>query len=391
MPSDPTTETLLRHVTAREEYNEPIRPGRRLIRSLGVLFLVGVISTIGYWMAGWPLIDAAYMVVITIFSVGYHEVHPIDTSFLRVYTILVIVFGYAAVIYVVGGFAQMLVDGDFRHMLRIRKMANEISKLKNHVIICGYGRMGSTLATQLAARHRRLVVIERDEHVVAKAAEDGHLALHGDAIDEDVLVAAGVARAQTLATVLSDDAANVYITITARDLNPDLQILARGEQSSTVSKLHRVGANHVVLTTSIGADRLAKLILRPSTEAMLRSEELPAGLNEELEAMGLEFDELQVMKGSPLIGKCISDMRMEDHMGFLIVAVRKTRGKVIVNPSSDTNIEVGDHIIVLGHCVDIPRLCNAFALRNKPPAAPGPATQIATNPTENPTGNVPVE
>jgi voltage-gated potassium channel len=319
------------------------------------------------------------MVVITIFSVGYHEIQPVDTTGLRIYTMLVIIVGSAAVIYVIGGFAQMLLDGDFRQMLRIRKMANEISKLKDHVIVCGYGRMGSTLAHQLSDRNRGLVIIERDEQIVAEAAEDGHLALHGNAIDEEVLIAAGVKNANTLATVLSDDAANVYITITARDLNADLQILARGEQSSTVSKLHRVGANHVVLTTSIGADRLAKLILRPSTEALLRSDELPAGLSEELEAMGLEFDELRVTEDSPLAGHRLGDMRIKDHLGFLIVAVRKKGGDVVVNPPADTIMEAGDEVVVLGHAVDIPRLCDAFALTTKPLGQRGPGPQMASN------------
>ena len=348
MRANETRDNLLRRIIPREAITQNVHPGRRLWRGLLVFGFVCSLSTVGYWLAGWGWLDSLYMVVITIFSVGYEEVHDVSNPWLRVFTILVIVFGYAAVIYVIGGFAQMLVDGDFRHMLRVRKMAKEINGLQNHVIICGYGRMGRTLAEQLANRHRKLIVIEREESVVADAADAGHLALHGDAIDEDILRAAGVERAATLATVLSNDAANVYITITARDLNPTLQILARGEQASTVSKLRRVGANHVVLTTSIGADRLAKLILRPTTEALLRSSELPEGLTDELESIGLEFDELEIPQDSPLVGKRLLDMRTDDHLGFLIVAIRKANGKVHVNPSCESNLEAGDHVIVLG-------------------------------------------
>jgi voltage-gated potassium channel len=363
MAGNDRIQQTLRRSIPRIALANAARPGGRLIRSFITLTVVLVLSTVGYRLAGWTWFDSGYMVVITIFSVGYEEVRPVLTPQLRLFTILVIVMGYASVIYVIGGFAQMLVDGDIRHLLRIRKMALKINQLENHIIVCGYGRMGRMLSEQLASRNRQLIVIERDDDAVASAIDAGHLVLQGNAIDEDMLAAAGVRRAATLATVLSDDAANVFITITARDMNENVQILARGEQPSVVHKLRRVGADHVLLTASIGADRLAKLILRPTTEALLRCSELPEGLVDELESIGLELDELTILSGSPLCGKKISDMRFDDQTGFLIVALRAESGDVLVHPPNDTHLSEGDSVIVLGHRTEIPRLCDSFQLR----------------------------
>ncbi len=340
-------------------------PILRIIVGLAVTAAVVLAAVIGYMLNGWSWLDSLYMVVITISGVGYGEVHPISTAPLRWMTIGLIVLGYLAAIYTVGGFAQLVVDGEFRRVWGARRMQREIERLEQHVVICGFGRMGSKLAEALATRGKPLLVIDQDLARVESARSCGCLAIQGNATEEQVLRAAGVERASILTTVLSDDVANLFITITAHELNPKLEILARAEETSTIKKLRQVGASKVILPATIGADRLAQMILRPSAETLLQQAELPEGLNEDLAALGLRLDELEIQTGSPLIGGTIADLKIRGKTPFLIVAVRDTRGQVRLNPASSEALSKGDCVVILAHEGDIPHLCSRYALQSE--------------------------
>ncbi|PQO35233.1 potassium channel protein [Blastopirellula marina] len=327
-----------------------------------VLFLlICVIAVVGYVSAGWDLADSIYMVIITIFGVGYGEVQPVESIPLRALTIMVIIAGYGAVIYTVGGFMQMVVDGELQKALRSRRMTKEIEQLSGHTILCGVGRMGSILARELHAEGKPFVVIDSDEARLAAAESLGYLIVKGDATEEWVLEQAGIERASLLATVLSADATNVFVTVTAREMNPNLTIIARGENPRTEKKLIGCGADKVVLPTAIGAKKLAQMIIRPSAENMLEQLTHRSDLNEELGRIGLHFDELEVATGSPLVNKPLGEIELRSNHGFLIVGIRHPDGSTILNPPPETRLIAGDIVIVLGHDDDIPQLAERFS------------------------------
>lgn len=336
-------------------------PLKRLLTTV-VFFLTTCALVAGVYVAhGWDPLDALYMVVITIFGVGYGEVRPIDTLTLRTVTMMLIVVSYGCVIYIAGGFVQMVMEGEINRALSRRRMTRGIEELSGHVILCGFGRAGRILAAELKTSGAAFVVVDQDEEKLNDAESAGMLILEGNAIEEDVLLRAGVERARVLATVLPDDAANVFITLTARELNPDVEIIARAEYPSTEKKLLRSGADRVVLPAVIGGQRMAQLITRPGAEQMLADVAGHAELQHELDTIGLKLDELRVTTGSPLDGHRIEDIVLKGNRSFLIVAVRRASGEVVVDPPGDCPLSGGDAVIVLGHAGELPQLEKRYA------------------------------
>lgn len=238
---------------------------RSYIRTLrkGLSFFVGtcIVATVGYVTAGWNWMDAIYMVVITIFGVGYGEVQPVEGVWLKLFTIGVIFAGCSSLIYVIGGIVQMLTEGEIERMLGKRSRLRELEQLQDHTIICGYGRVGQMLAMELSNHNQSMVIVDSNPARVQKAIADGFVAVEGDANDDDLLISAGLFRARTLASVLPNDAANVFITLTARDLCESIRIIARAESPTTERKLLRGGATSVVMPAAIGAIRIAQLAI----------------------------------------------------------------------------------------------------------------------------------
>lgn len=336
-------------------------PFRKMATGVVLFVAICVFAVIGYVASGWQLNDAIYMVVITIFGVGYGEVQPVQSPALRALTIGVIVAGYGAVIYTVGGFMQMVIDGELKKALGERRMTKDIERLRDHTIICGVGRMGTILARELHAAGKPFVVVDCDEKRLQAGEEHGYLVLNGDATEEHILERAGIRHASVLATVLSSDASNVFVTITAREMNPSILIIARGENPHTERKLLGCGASRVVLPMAIGARKLAQLIIRPSAENMLEQLADQTDMNDELGRIGLQFEELEVEAGSPLLDRALSDIELRSNHGFLIVGVRRSDGSTTLSPSPSTTLSHGDVVIVLGRCDDIPRLAAKFS------------------------------
>ncbi len=336
---------------------------RKMLTGLGGFLLVCVVAVVGYVAAGWRLDDSIYMVIITIFGVGYGEVHPVESTALRALTIAVIISGYGALLYTAGGFMQMVVDGELNKALGARRMTRDIERLSGHTIVCGVGRMGSILARELKAAGKPFVIIDNDDLRLKTAEELGYLVIHGDATEEHALKNAGIDRAAVVATMLSEDATNVFVTITAREMNPDAMIIARGENPATERKLIRCGATRVVLPTAIGATKVAHLIIRPTAENMLEQLAGQGSINDELGQIGLQFDELEVTRGSSLANRRLSEIEVRSNHGFLIVGIRHTDGATTLNPPGDTTLSPGDVVIVLGHQDDIPQLAERFAAK----------------------------
>lgn len=340
-------------------------PFRRVLVGLGVFLLVCVTASIGYIREGWSVSDAVYMVVITIFGVGYGEVHPVETQSLRTLTILVIVFGYAAAIYAVGGFIQILIDGEFQSALRNRKMSQGIANLRKHTILCGYGRMGMIVAEELKQLGQPFLIMDESESKIAEAHAAGYLAMVGNATDEESLKEAGIEHATSLATMLPEDATNGFVCVTVRDLNRSVLIVSRGESLTAEKRLKRCGADHVVMSAAISAKRTTQLIVHPTAASLLTSDGLTRDLKDELSTIGLQMEELQIGATSLLVHRTLNDIEVRGNRGFLIVAIRTASGGVDINPPGDQKLSVGDRVIVVGHRDDIAELCQAHTLKRQ--------------------------
>lgn len=332
----------------------------------GVLFMLitCVVGVVGYLVAGWDLLDAVYMVVITIFGVGYGEVRAIDSPALRVFTIGLIIAGCSALIYILGGIFQFITEGELNRVLGRRRMSREIDKLKDHVIVCGFGRLGRVLAEEFAKLSVPFVVVDRDAARVTSAIEEGYLVVEGDASDEHVLHEAGIDHARALATVLPLDAVNVFITLTARTLNTELKIVARGEEPATEKKLHMAGATRVVLPASIGAQRIAHTIVRPTLEELF-DENSMQGLCAELHRIGVHLNELRIEEDSPLKDGTVSELENIADGGFMVVAIRREGFSIIHNPKRDERLHSGDEVLIMGHEGDMPDIKAAVAARSQ--------------------------
>lgn len=329
---------------------------QRVFIGVGFFIATVIVAVIGYVAAGWALMDAIYMVVITIFGVGYGEVKPLESTSLKVFTILVIIAGVLSVTYIISGVVQSVAAGEIRQALSLKRMSETIANLKGHVIICGYGRIGQLLCQQLKKDGLPFIVVDADPQRVSLGQEKGYLMHLGNATDETSLEAVGVHRARALATVLPDDAANVFISLTARELNQTLTILARGELPSTEKKLRLAGADHVVLPATISAGRMANLLINPAAEDFLSQGEGRNALNQLLSEIDIQLSELPVEPQSSLVGATIRDIETQGHGTFIIVALRRQSGEILVHPTQDTFLASGDALILMGHQGDLPSM-----------------------------------
>jgi voltage-gated potassium channel len=350
----------LAHTQTDPERNRSVR---RIL--VGVIFfgLTCLVAVAGYMIAGWSLLDAIYMVVITVFGVGYGEARTLDSEGLKVFTMGVIIAGCSSGIYAVGGFVQMLAEGEINRVLGTRRMSKGIEQLVNHALICGFGRVGQMLAHDLVAANHTFVVIDNNEGRIREAQAAGYLAVLGSASEEATLEVAGIARARVLATVLPDDSANVFITLTARELNPTIEIIARAESPSTEKKLRRSGATRVVMPALIGATKIAHMIVRPKAEDMLLEATGKMHLTEDLKQLGLEITELALQTHSPLIGQNVGNVEIGGG-GYVLVAIKRADGSLLTNPRSDTVLAVNDVLVILGHRGTVPQLARRASSRS---------------------------
>jgi Trk K+ transport system NAD-binding subunit len=291
------------------------------------------------------------MVVLTIYTVGFREVRPIDGPFLRAVTMGVMFLGCTGMILMTGALVQLFTASEIRNLLGMNRVKSDIEKLKDHVIVCGFGRIGATLTKELREAGAPFVIIERDE----KRAEDvrnlGYLCIVGDATDEAALKTAGVERAKALATVLPDDAANVFITLSARSLNKTMQIIARGEAPSTERKLVHAGADKVILPTHIGAERIAELILYPTTAKLLRGSAQARSVERALRHFGLEMEVVTASEDGGGAGLTVSELEQRAAGAFLVAQIDRPGGDPLVGPPGDTPIQPGDGLVIVARSV----------------------------------------
>lgn len=321
---------------------------RNLILGVAFVLVVSIGAVIAYMANGWSFDDALFMTVLTVFTVGYGEVRPLDTEALRAVTITLMMLGCTGMIFLTGALVQVITFTQIQQVLGSKRMKQQIDRLKDHVIICGFGRIGVMLAKELRAGKAEFVVLEASAERFAEARDLGYLCIHADATEEEALRQAGIMRARALASVVPADAINVFITLSARGLNAGLEIIARGESPSTEKKLLQAGADHVVLPAHIGAETVASLILYPGLAEVFGHSERRRQTEQDLRSFGLEFEVVIAAEGSSFVGLTIAEIERQADRSFFIVAIERHGRTEVERPHAETRIEAGDGVTILG-------------------------------------------
>ena len=318
---------------------------------ISVTLLVGVIGfgTFGYhWVDGLPFFDAFYMTLITISTVGFAEIRPLSLGG-RIITIVVIVSGIGLLTYSLGQIAKVFIEGELRTLLGRRKLEKQISGLKDHYIICGYGRIGTIISKELSAENIPFVVIEQDASKIEQLESEHCNYLNLDATSEDALLRAGIHRAKGIVTAVRSDANNVFIALTAKGLREDIFILSRASDPKNEEKMIRAGATRVVCPYLMGGRRMAQMLRRPTVVDFIDTATMEGGL-------GLRMEEAVVGKGSGLVGKSLMGNRIRQDFGVIVVAIKRASGQMVFNPTPTEILEAGDVIVVIGKKEDLKRM-----------------------------------
>jgi voltage-gated potassium channel len=314
---------------------------RRLVYALSVFVAVLVVGTLGYVaIAGWPPLDALYMTVITMGGVGYREVYPL-TQAGQLWTMLVIVSGVGALGFAVITVTDFMVEGHFSGILEGRRMDKRIAGLTGHNVVAGLGRVGRVVAEEFEAHSVPFVVIDTSDEALAEARSRGWAFIQGDATEEETLRSAGLEKAASLVTALDSDAANVFVTLTARGIAPGLLVVARATTPSAEDKLRRAGADRVITPTEIGGRRMASMVMRPRIVDFL---DVVAGTQH----TELKMEEMTLAEGDPYVGRTIADAHIRSQTGVYVLAVHAADGAENSNPDSGTVMKAGDRLVVLG-------------------------------------------
>ncbi len=290
-----------------------------------LLMVLTIFGTVGYHLIeGWPLHSCLYMTSITIATVGFLEVATLWTQG-EIFTIFLIISGIGVGGYAIGTIAAFLTEGQLLHVLRGSRMAKEITQLENHVIVCGYGKTGREICKRLALAQEPFIVLDRDPDKMDDALEQGYLQAIGDASEDDILLKAGIKKAKALISAISNDAANVYLVVTARTLNEHLNIVARGTDEMSQKKLLRVGATTVVSPFEMGAHRMAAYIVRPRVVEFIESISMDS-------VYGLHIERLEIKETSSLAGKRLDESYIKrDTNGALVIGMQKS-DEMQINP-----------------------------------------------------------
>ena len=321
---------------------------RRRDQDAGGLLLAGallasvfVAGTIGYVLIeGWVPWDAFYMTVTTVTTVGFREVHELSRAG-EIFTVCLVMGGVGASLYTFSQFAALVVEGGLANRLQQRRRVRMIDTVKDHFIVCGYGRIGSIVAREFRQQDVPFVVIERDPARYRSAVERGVLAIEADASQEDVLKRAGIARARGLITAVGTDAENVYTVLTARALTPDLLIISRAESRDSARKLRAAGATRVISPYQIGAVQIAQTAIRPAVVDFF-------DLATSSDNLELAMEQITISPQSALADQSILDAKLRDRFGVIVVAIQRGDQQMEFNPAPITSMRSGDRLVVLG-------------------------------------------
>lgn len=315
-----------------------VQHGARQIGVAALILLVAISLGTGGFMIieGWSFLDSLYMTIISITTTGFSEVHPLSPAG-RGLTVFIIMAGIASIAFLGGRIVQLLIEAYF---LRRRKMMKRIARLRDHIILCGFGRMGRHIAEDLAEEKLPFVIIEGDESLAGELEDLGYLYLIGSASSDDTLKLAGVERAKGLVSVVGTDAENVYTTLTAKSINPKIQIVARALSDESEPKLRTAGADRVIRPYELVARRIAQLVIRPTMVEFVETVATSHGTD-------ITMEEITVSDGSPLAGIALRQAPIRQRLNVIVVAIRRD-GDLLYNPGPDEEVRAGDRLIAIG-------------------------------------------
>lgn len=327
---------------------------KRIIILTTLIFFVLALGTSGYsLLENWSTLDSLYMTVITLTTIGFKEVRPLSEHG-RIFTIVFVFFGVGVLAYSINTGMRIIFEGEIQKALGRRKLEKKIRLLKDHYIVCGYGRMGQIICGELKTKRIPFIVIEKDIREVD--TDEGSLFVFGDATKDDLLKDAGIERAKGLVSVLSTDAQNLYVVLSARGLNPKLLIIARAGEEGSEQKLIRAGADRVVSPYHIGGLRIAHTLLKPAVVDFLEFATKTGNIE-------LQMEEVSVESKSELAGASLYEKGIGSRLGVIIVAIKRADGSMKFNPTSKTVIHEGDVLIALG---EVPKLVELEQVAKKP-------------------------
>ena len=321
---------------------------------LGFLLLVGVLGF--KLISGYPLIDAFYMTVITITTVGFGEVHPLDDQ-AKLFTIFLILASVIILGYSLSLITEYILSKNNIEELRQKKMQKKIDSLKNHIIICGYGRNGKQAANKLLAYKKPFVVIEKDKELLGKFQDESILFVIGNANEDEVLLKAGLDRASTLILAMPNDADNLFVVLSARQLNSSMKIISRASQETSYNKLKMAGANNVILPDKIGGDHMASLVVVPDLMEFIDNLSIVGKFNINIEEISVE----KLYNTSEI--KTIKDLDLRHKTGCTVIGYKDDQGEYTVNPEAEIQLVPNSKIIVLGRPEQIEKLNSIYNIK----------------------------
>jgi voltage-gated potassium channel len=318
-----------------------VTPFARLRIAFALIVATAIFGTVGFMVIErWSFLDALFMTTITLTTIGYGEVHPLGTAG-RIFDMGLIVIGVTCGAYAIGTIAELLIEQHvFQDLVKERRMTRDIEHLSQHVIVCGYGRVGMNVVAELRRMGRPFVVLEQSAERVRLCHRVGLLAIAGDATQDGMLLRAGVERADAVVTALESDAANLYITLSCRSLRPDLFIVSRASDETAEPKLLRAGANRVLCPYSLTGRLLAEMVVQPEIAEIVEFANTDSHLD-------LHLEELTIAPDSPLVGRQVGDTTVRAMTGATIIG-RKDRGSILPNPPPETPIAAGDTLLIIG-------------------------------------------
>ncbi|MDX1660146.1 MAG: potassium channel protein [Gemmatimonadota bacterium] len=321
-------------------------PRTQVVLGFGLILFWFVIGTVGFLLIeeGWTILDAFYMTVITITTVGFEEIHPLTPSG-RGFVVVLAIGGLGTILYTLTRMAQLLFEGELVDFLGKRRMMSEIESMEDHYIVCGFGKVGRPVVEGLSAEGLPVVLIERDPDLETTIQDLDVPYIIGDATQEEVLEKAGIDHAETLLGLLPSDADNLYLTIAGLDLNPNIKVIARAADQSGEVRLKRAGAHDVVSPTRIAGLRVLQAAVNPTAVEFME-------IVTQQQALQLSLADIEVSGKSSLAGRTIADCEIRGQYGVIIVAVKREKDMEF-NPEPSYEISAGDVLVVLGEDLDL--------------------------------------
>ena len=310
------------------------------------MFFISIIIGIGGYilLEGYNFVEAFYMTMITITTAGYMEVHPLSNAG-RIFTSFYLVTNIGIFFYGATAIVGLVIEGEFRNFYKNYNVKKKIGELSNHVIVCGYGRNGKQVCLELKDDKHPYLIIEKRENIVEELKQNQDtLFIDGDATEEEVLIEAGIKTAKAIITTLPEDPDNVYVVLTARELNPGITIISRASNESSVNKLKRAGANNVIMPEKIGGAHMAALVMKPDIMEFI------AELTGQSSDISLTFEELSLQDISKeFVGRTIRDLDIRNKTGANIIGLRMADGEFVINPLPETELNKNTKLIALGN------------------------------------------